>query len=680
MSTCVKYTIKNTSKLIPITISWRNCNGQPVTRTLRRNGSTTICALNNSVTSNFKTYAQITRTCTCTNAVITNISSFNYPYEYVDCNGVNRTVRLVGGQSISVCLCASCFTGNEPNPNFTISLQQRCISLLPVSPTPSITPTRTPAALSCSYGLTDDSGNWFYVDCCGNLITGITVNTQVCYNPNFANAGIFPIYSACTTTCVSPTPTPSSQTPTPTPTPTNTATPTLTPTVTPTCSYSGTAFSVIIYTDLESFCAQTGGTPTTVYTRGVDIVPTPSSSSHLFSNQCCTIPATSDVIYEYSFSGFSAFTAFGDTDLIYPEVICPTPTPTPTPTITESPTPTPTNTLTPTPTSTPCECLEYKWNATQHDINIATGNTGSYNNNAVYLDYDLCEPGCAGPGSGNWRTGGSIMGTDVFTVTWCQPQTGYTNTPDGPYVYIDNVKTYTGLTSNWSATTTCCSGSTQIVTYGYIFKQSEGVPPGAPSYSGETVFYNNDLVTYDVDTLTGFSLNLIDLWDNNTNECNALPEISGLTQNGGQIYFSQFGNTAGFSGDSTSFSEDLTGFSGSNLTLIQSAGTPFSASSSIDVWFIVNLPITPTPTPTNTPTPTPVYFEYTFASGNTFGVACGLPPVLSVYSSSSILSPGDTLWYDTALTEPANALFYSNGSNYYQMAGNTIAGGPIVCV
>jgi hypothetical protein len=90
--------------------------------------------------------------------------------------------------------------------------------------------------------------------------------------------------------------------------------------------------------------------------------------------------------------------------------------------------------------------------------------------------------------------------------------------------------------------------------------------------------------------------------------------------------------------------------------------------------------VSETPTPTPTITPTPFYFEYTFASGNTFGVACGLPAVINVYSSSNSLAPGDTLWYDTALTEPANELFYAAGGLYYEMGGNTISAGPIACV
>jgi hypothetical protein len=334
------------------------------------------------------------------------------------------------------------------------------------------------------------------------------------------------------------------------------------------------------------------------------------------------------------------------------------------------------------------------------------------------MEYDLCQPGCGGPGSGSWRTGGATLGFP-FVVTWCQPLTGTTYTPDGPYVYINNVKTYTGLTSSWSATSVCCSGTTQVLSYGYTLMQSQGVPPAPPYFSGETVFYNNGLVTYDANSLTGFSLNLIDLWGNNTNECSAIPEISGLTTNGGEIYFSQYGNTIGFSGTSSSFIENVTGFSGSNLTIIQSATTAFSASSSIDVWFTVYSSVTPTPTPTNTetptetptptntetptgtpsvtptntetptetptptptvtetptPTPTPTIFEFT---GFTFGVlsysgACSGGLVPPMYSNCSTLTTTCTLYNDSSLTTPKIDGYYvnSNKSFGYFISGGT---------
>ena len=333
----------------------------------------------------------------------------------------------------------------------------------------------------------------------------------------------------------------------------------------------------------------------------------------------------------------------------------PTVTQTPTVTITSSVTATPTYTTTPTPTETPCECREYKWTGTQHDIDLATGNNPPNNNYAVYLEYDLCQPSCGGPGSGSWRNGGSTLGF-VATVTWCQPMTGNTHTPDGPYIYINDVKTYTGLTSTWTATSKCCSGTTQVLEYGYSFMQSQGVPPSPPYYNGEVVFYNN-LVTYNPNSLTGFSLNLIDLWDNNTNQCTAIPEISGLTTNGGEIYFNQFGNTVGFSGTSSSFTENTTGFSGSNLTIIQSATTTFSASSSIDVWYNVY----------------PSSFQGTtgLTSSNSCNAWTGDPSskITIYYSpSGSIIDSTTSLYLNSNLTIPVpNGAFVSNGTKSYNV-------------
>jgi hypothetical protein len=98
---------------------------------------------------------------------------------------------------------------------------------------------------------------------------------------------------------------------------------------------------------------------------------------------------------------------------------------------------------------------------------------------------------------------------------------------------------------------------------------------------------------------------------------------------------------------------------------------------------------TPTPsetpfftvTPTPTPTTTPSYFAYNFSSGITKNIACALSPVLTLYSSSSSLSPGDSLWDDPELTIPAEGPFYADGFQYYEMDGssNIIMVGPTAC-
>lgn len=158
-----------------------------------------------------------------------------------------------------------------------------------------------------------------------------------------------PTPSTTTTAGVTPT-----NTETQTPTPTNTETPTPTSTVTPTnicLSGSAVAYNITIYSDLDSYCLGIGGSATTIYTQG-GFAPDPLIYYwNAYQNECCTINAPADVIYEYSGSGFTAstltiYTTIGD------YVTCPTSTPTPTMTNTPTTTETPTNTPTQTPTAT----------------------------------------------------------------------------------------------------------------------------------------------------------------------------------------------------------------------------------------------------------------------------------------------------------------------------------------
>jgi hypothetical protein len=273
---------------------------------------------------------------------------------------------------------------------------------------------------------------------------------------------------------------------------------------------------------------------------------------------------------------------------------------TPTPSITTSVTPT----VTLTPSSTPCpDCRTYRFTPTQADIDKATGNT-VYNNFQVGLDYDICSPGCGG--AGTWRNGAAWIGFSGFNVTWCLPN-GQSYT--GPYIYVNDTPVDTGLTSTVSATTECCTGLTANINT-YSFRQSSGVLPAQPTQFGDVVFINSaNLTTYNPDLLTGFTVNLDDYSNpvNNLNDSGVNCEaISGITLNGGEIYFTQSGVTVGFSGNSTSFSENLTGFSGSNLTLIQSGNTTFTSDLSVYVSWTVYPSVTPTPTVTSTPTGTPV--------------------------------------------------------------------------
>lgn len=99
------------------------------------------------------------------------------------------------------------------------------------SPTPTITPTTTP--IVCGSGITQTS--YVYYDCCGNIVTGDTINQLVILDYTKPYVGITLIYVPDSTVCITQTPT---LTPTNTITPSYTATntPSLTPTLTPTSS------------------------------------------------------------------------------------------------------------------------------------------------------------------------------------------------------------------------------------------------------------------------------------------------------------------------------------------------------------------------------------------------------------------------------------------------------------
>ena len=80
----------------------------------------------------------------------------------------------------------------------------------------------------CKNGTIPDLTIYSYYDCCGILIEGTSVGSElICFDDNQPNSGVIDDGGTCSYSCV---------TPTPTITPTNTPTPTITPTVTPTQS------------------------------------------------------------------------------------------------------------------------------------------------------------------------------------------------------------------------------------------------------------------------------------------------------------------------------------------------------------------------------------------------------------------------------------------------------------
>jgi hypothetical protein len=339
-----------------------------------------------------------------------------------------------------------------------------------------------------------------------------------------------------------------------------------------------------------------------------------------------------------------------------------TPTPTTTPTNTETPTNTPTYTTTPTPTPTnPCNCRTYEFNLSYTDVLAATGNTTSgLNNGYVYAEFPICEKSCGGA-SQYWATSSllaSMNSGQTYTFQWCMPMTGSTYNGPGSttpvpwysiYIYQDNIKV-TGVTSTISATTQCCntgSSSFSGKTSSYLLRQTPGTLPAQPSTYGDLVFFN-DVVTNNVDSLTGFSMNNFDVISGDTNG-DTCQSLSGLTIYGGQVSFTQNGYTAIFSGSSSSYQTNLTGFTGNSLTLIQSANTTFNSASTVFVSYL--------------------------ESGNPFKGATGLTDVnsctlwvnpsnrIDIFRniSGEIINNVTRLYYDVNLSIPISNTYVSDG-------------------
>lgn len=135
--------------------------------------------------------------------------------------GETWKVRIISDSAYEFDACAIIVTGITPSTiysgsGYTISLTG------PYTDCADCTTNDT----SCCVSGSVDSVDVFYVDCCGNFVSGGTIPSDVCFDPNYPFSG-FSVWGAdCVVSCVSPTPTP---TLTPTPTPPVSPTPSSTP-------------------------------------------------------------------------------------------------------------------------------------------------------------------------------------------------------------------------------------------------------------------------------------------------------------------------------------------------------------------------------------------------------------------------------------------------------------------
>ena len=523
-------------------------------------------------------------------------------------------------------------------------------------------------------------------DCCSNLIN-VQINARTTFSPSYCISDGFKISGATGNSVVTkrlcsvisppctPTPTPSntptraiSSTPTQTPTvtPTVTTTKTQTPTPTPSVTATKTLTPTQTVTPTNTLTPTSTVTPTNTLTPTSTVTPTQ------------TVTPTSTVTPTQTVTPTNTETP---TQTVTP-TNTETPTVTPTPTNTETPTPTPTYTTTPTPTPTnPCNCKTYEFSLSYNDVLSATGNTNTNDNGYVYAEFPICEKSCGGA-SQYWATS-SLAATmnsgQTYTFQWCMPMTGSTYNGPGSttsvpwysiYIYQNNNKV-TGVTSTISATTQCCNtgvSSFSGKTSSYLLYQTPGTLPAQPSTYGDLVFFNN-LVTNNVDSLTGFSMNNFDIISGNTNG-DTCQSLSGLTEYGGQVAFTQNGNTAVFSGSSSSYQTNSTGFTGSSLTLIQSANTTFNTSTSVFVTYnVIGSPFNGTTGATSVD----ACSAWTGDSSNRVDIFASSPgPIVAGVTS---------LYYDVNKTIPVTqGIFVSDGVNAYSIGTSGLVTTTLICI
>jgi hypothetical protein len=156
--------------------------------------------------------------------------------DYIDCTTTNVTNSYTQAGKYCDEICVSCTTNPsvyyykddilvDAYESYVVDTRQVCFPPSSPTPTPTVTVTPSETQIICGSGVT--TGNYYYVDCCGYLVTGTTAGVVVLMDYTKLYNGVTKLNVPATTTCPTPTPT---KTPNPTPT----ATPPNTPSVTPT--------------------------------------------------------------------------------------------------------------------------------------------------------------------------------------------------------------------------------------------------------------------------------------------------------------------------------------------------------------------------------------------------------------------------------------------------------------
>jgi hypothetical protein len=341
---------------------------------------------------------------------ITNSSNITYR----DCLGNNVTFFATYPSSGTICvLDGTTPTYATPGSNLLINTLTACSS---PTPTPTRTPTQTPTQtktpsqtptnsqtpsttpIICGSGTT--TGNYYYTDCCGNLIQGTTVGLIVSIDYTKPYNGVVKLNVPATTVCSTPTPTPTpTLTPTITPTQTTTPTSTLTPTPTNTPNVTPTSSGVFA---LKNECDVF-----TLFDMGVQCYPITIPTSQTSSDGILAVQVTGGTA-PYSFyweGGQRTQTLVGIPQGSYEVIVVDYYGDYSSTTVCNlfPPSPTPTNTTTPTPTVTPTPvypdlCLIYvsstiSYGPIQFTLNGFYNNkptwTGIYDNSQLDVEWSI---------------------------------------------------------------------------------------------------------------------------------------------------------------------------------------------------------------------------------------------------------------------------------------------------
>ena len=383
------------------------------------------------------------------------------------------------------------------------------------TPTNTKTPTQTPSGTPIACGLGITKGQYYYLDCCKNFVSGNQDGLEVSFDYTQPFGGIVKLNTRTTAICPSPTPTPTKTvTPTNTATPTNTPTKTVTPTVskTPPVTPSNTPV-----TRLKNACDVI-----TLFEMGIscNVIQSPTESNPL--SGILSINVTGGTA-PYSFfweGGQRSQTLFGVPAGSYEVVVTDYNWPDGSPDYTATticelfgPTPSPTQTMTPTPSNTPpIQCVDlclivigargvknfgpmqfvcngtqngrFRWTSGTYDI------VWNINNNR----WEIYTAGATTP---YVLDGGGIFASTTFNLI-----------PDSAWVVLGGSDTYNSITMtkgncptviplqvNIEKTNTSCQG-TRNCNGSISILAEDGIPPylysidGGITYSINTNFTN----------------------------------------------------------------------------------------------------------------------------------------------------------------------------------------------